>query len=178
MFGRQNNTLADQGFFFPPFSCNRITEQRELCPFCQASSKEPKGNRNACWQATLDAYLSFLFNIFLQSSLVSLNTNEIRTNIAGKKRPIVSNPPLTRNGGRNRSFQGLMLLVALTVGGSVEAMTRGPDLGGTLGAQAWTSRLRWEPWLCCACVVQRRHQSEVLQQHTLAVASLKSKAAI
>lgn len=66
---------------------------------------------------------------------MSLNTNEIRTNIA-EKRAIVSNPPLTRKRGRNRSFQGLILLVALTVGGSVEAITRGPDHGGQLGAQA------------------------------------------
>lgn len=174
-FGRQNNTSADQGFF--SFSCNRITEQYKLCPFCQASSKEPKGNRNACWQAMLFAYLSFLFNIFLQSSLVSLNTNEIRTNTA-KKRAIVSNSPLTRKRGRNRSFPGLILLVALTVGGSVEAITRGPDLGGQLGAQAWTSLLRWKPWLCCPCLVQSGRPSVVLQQHRLAVASPKSKAAI
>lgn len=66
---------------------------------------------------------------------MSLNTNEIRTNIS-EKRAIVSNPPLTRKRGRNRSFQGLILLVALAVGGSVEAITRGPDLGGQLGAQA------------------------------------------
>lgn len=86
----------------------------------------------------------------------------------------MSNPPLTRKRGRNRSLQGPILLVALTVGGSVEAITRGPELG----AQA--RRVRWggshdfvvHVWL------QRRQQSEVLLQHTLSVASLKYKAAI
>lgn len=37
---------------------------------------------------------------------------------------------LAREGERNTSFQGPISLVALTVGGSVEAISRGPELGG------------------------------------------------
>lgn len=75
--------FLDFSFFHIPLA---LVESHELCPFCQMSSKEPKGNKNARWQATLYAYLSFLLNIFLQSSLVSLNTNEKRKQILQEKK--------------------------------------------------------------------------------------------